>query len=310
MATGGTAPPLIMASHSHPLLDQESTVSSPLSSPQAEGHDADPDDLDRKSTPSDDDELSKPNPPRADSPTNATHEDSDLSDLETNSSEAETERLYHTPRKINAQSGNTASIANLEHTGSENHTCTFQISPSKLHEQIQVGVEADSGEEDNDEAPPTSRLQSDDSSVARKRKRSPLVLIDHTDVSEPPRKRSGSILDAKDESSSLSKPAGSTSDKSAEQSGDDDDSESLATKDTHDVVKIAPVRSKSKRSHAKKRKESQERSPEEAQDNGGPLPDEDQPAEDEPIATAEVDEEARHEEECKAKSPPATTTWD
>lgn len=304
MATGGTAPPLIMASHSHSLLDQESTVSSPLSSPQAEAHDAEVEDLDVKSTPSYDDDLEKPTLPRVDSPANGTHEESDLSDLETNDSEAETERLYDTPRKINAQSANTLPMADGQYKGSEKNTRTLQISPSKLQVQLRSGAEADSGDDDNDEPPQSSRAQSDDSSTARKRKRSPPLLLNHAEVDEPPRKRSGSILDATDETSLLSKLGELAGEKSAEHSGDDDDSENLATKITEPVVKIATVRAKSKRSHQKKRKESEESIPEQAQDTEGHLPDEEHPTEDEPVATAEIDEEARHEEECKAKTIP------
>lgn len=288
-----------MASHSHSLLDQASTVSSPLSSPQAEAHDAEVEDLDVKSTPSYDDDLEKPILPRADSPANGIHEESDLSDLETNDSEAETERLYDTPRKINAQSANTLPVADGQYKGSERNMRNLQISPSKLQVQLRAGGGPDSGEDDNDEPPQSSRAQSDDSSTARKRKRSPPLLVDHADDNEPPRKRSGSILDATDETSSLSKLGELTGDKSAEHSGDDDDSENVATKVAETVVKMAPVRAKSKRSHQKKRKESEESIPEQAQDPEGPLPDEEHPLEDEPVATAEIDEEARHEEECK-----------
>ncbi|CAN8099047.1 unnamed protein product [Discula destructiva] len=302
MATGGTAPALVMASQSHSLLDQDSTVSSPLSSPQVEGHDADPEDLDMKSNPSDDDdELDKPKLPRADSPANVTHDESDLSDLETNDSEAETERLYDTPRKINHQAGNTASIADGQPRGSEKHTHTLQISPSKLQGQVQAGLEADSAEDDNDEPPQSSRIESDGSAVARKRKRSLPLLLDHNDANEPPRKRSSSITDPKDDTSSLSKPTDSIGNKSAEHSGDEDDSESLATKGADEIIKVAPSRAKSKRSHTKKRKGSEARSPQEARDTESHLLDDDQPAEDEPIATAELDEEARHEEELEKK---------
>lgn len=305
MATGGTAPPLIMASHSHSLLDQDSTVSSPLSSPQAEAHDAEEvEDLDVKSTPSYDGDLEKPILPRADSPTNGTHEESDLSDLETNDSEAETERLYDTPRKLNGQSANTLPIADTHYKVPEKNTRTLQISPSKLQVHLRADGAADSGEDDNDEPPQSSRAQSDDSSTARKRKRSSPLRLDQTEAQGPARKRSGSILDATAETSSLCKLGELTSEKSAEHSGDDEDGENLATKMAEAVVKIAPVRAKSKRSHQKKRKQSEDSIPDQAQDPEGHIPDEEHPLEDEPIATAEVDEEAKHEEECKGKIVP------
>lgn len=297
MATGSTAPSIVMTTHSHSHLDQASTVSSPLSSPQAEGHDAEAEDLDMKSTPSDDGHLDKPNNPRADSPDNATHDESDLSELETNDSEAETERLYDTPRKINTLSGNAASIADED----KEHNRTIHISPSKLQDHLRGGAEPDSGEEDNDEPAQSSRIQSDDSSVARKRKRSPPVLLDHADGNEPPRKRSGSILDANDNTSSISKPTESSGEKSAEPSGEDDDSEEPVAKAADDVVKVAP-RSKSKRSHKKKQKEPDDKPLEAARETEGNAPDEEKSVDDEPVPSAEVDEEARHEEECKGET--------
>lgn len=294
MAIGGTAPPLIMANHSHSLLDQESTISSPLSSPQAEAHDADPEDIDMKSNPSDDDELDKPHLARAESPANAAHDESDLSDLETNDSEAETERLYDTPRKNNAQSGNAATDANGEtKVGDKN----FQKSPSKLQEQIHADVEADSGDDDNDESLPSLVIHSDDGKAARKRKRS--LLLDQSDGNEPARKRSGSVLEPNDETSSLSKPTESTGEKSAEHSGDEEDSEGPATKGVDNIAVTEPVTSKSKRNHTKKRKGLEQGSVQEVAQETEDHAEEEQPVEDEAVATAEVDEEARHEEECK-----------
>lgn len=298
MATGGTAPPLVMANHSHALLDQDSTVSSPLSSPQAEGHEVEPDDIDMKSNPSDDDELEKPTVARAQSPTIATHDDSDLSDLETNDSEAETERLYDTPRKNNAQSSNAVTDTDGEQAKREKNTRAFQRSPSKLQEQIQADVDAESGDDDNDEPLQSTRAQSGDDKAAKKRKRS--LLLDQSDTNEPPRKRSGSILEANDETTSLSKPNDSTGEKSAEHSGNEEDSEGPATRVADDIVKIEPVRSRSKRNNTKKRKNAEEGSVQEAaQETEEHLVEEEQPVEDEPAVTAEIDEEARHEEESK-----------
>lgn len=300
MATGGTAPPLIMANHSHSLLDQDSTVSSPLSSPQAEGQDVEPDDIDMKSNPSDDEELhNKTTLTGAESPANATHDESDLSDLETNDSEAETERLYDTPRKNNAQSSTAATDADSEQKLRDKNTRAFQRSPSKLQEQIQAGVEADSGDDDNDEQPLQSkRIHSDDDKTAKKRKRS--LLQAQADANEPPRKRSGSILEANDETSPLSKPTESTGEKSAEHTGDEEDSEAPAIRGADEVVRIEPVRSRSKRNNTKRRKGLEENLAQEvAEETEEHTVGEEQPGEDEPVATAEIDEEARHEEESE-----------
>lgn len=298
MATGGTAPPLAMANHSHSLLDQDSTVSSPLSSPQAEGQDVEPDDIDMKSNPSDDEGLDKPTLSRAESPANVTHDESDLSDLETNDSEAETERLYDTPRKNNAQISTAATDANSEQKAHDKNTRTFPKSPSKLQEQIQADVEAESGDDENDEPPQSKRIHGDDDKTAKKRKRS--LLQDQADVSEPARKRSGSILEANDETSSLSKPTESTDEKSAEHSGDEENNEAPTTRGADDAVKIESVRSRSKRNSTRKRKGLEEDlAPEVAEEPEEHLVEEEQPAEDEPVATAEIDEEARHEEESE-----------
>ncbi|KAJ4394270.1 Transcriptional regulatory protein [Gnomoniopsis smithogilvyi] len=301
MATGGTAPPLVMANHSHPLLDQDSTVSSPLSSPQAEGQDIEPDDIDMKSHPSDDEELDKPTLARAESPANATHDESDLSDLETNDSEAETERLYDTPRKNNAQSSTEVTNATSETKLRDKTNRAFQRSPSKLQEQLQAGVEADFGDDDHDDSLQSKRIQSDDDKIVKKRKRS-MLLQDQADANEPARKRSGSVLEANDETSSLSKPAESTGEKSAEHSGDEEDSEAPAIRSADDVVKIEPVRSRSKRNTTKKRKGLEEDLAQEvAEETEEHIVEEERPVEDEPVATAEIDEEARHEEEMERK---------
>lgn len=147
MATGGTAPPITMANPSHSLLDPDSTVSSPLSEMG---------DVDMNSPHSDDDdELVKPERGRAGGPANHTsHDDSDsnLSDIETNDSEAETLKLHNTPRKSNiGQSNITASSMEVEQNSpSEKASRTFQRSPSKLQEQIRADLEAESGDEDGD----------------------------------------------------------------------------------------------------------------------------------------------------------------
>ncbi|KAJ0121757.1 hypothetical protein J7T55_008924 [Diaporthe amygdali] len=154
MATGGTAPPIAMTNHPHSLLDQDSTVSSPLS--EVEDKDAEPDemDIDVNSNHSDGDEPPKPENGRAHDPAaQPPHDDSDsnLSEIETNDSEAETERLYDTPRKNNAQTSDLVSSAKIDPKQSPSKAARpFQRSSSKLQGQTQPGVRVESGGDDND----------------------------------------------------------------------------------------------------------------------------------------------------------------
>ncbi|POS79545.1 hypothetical protein DHEL01_v202075 [Diaporthe helianthi] len=151
MATGGTAPPITMANHPHSLLDQDSTVSSPLS--EVEDKDAEPDDMDidMNSNRSDGDEPSNPENGRAHDPAvQPPHDDSDsnLSEIETNDSEAETERLYDTPRKNNIHPADSISNAKIDKRRSPVKTArTFQRSSSKFKAKSQ---DDESGGDGND----------------------------------------------------------------------------------------------------------------------------------------------------------------
>lgn len=154
MATGGTAAPLAMANPPHSLLDQDSNVSSPLS--EVEDRDADPDDMDidTHSNHTDGVDPLDSGKDRAQGPAHPPRDDSEsnLSDIETNDSEAETERLYDTPRKNNSQAGNMTTVPNLESKQSPlNPNRTYQRSPSKLQSQVQARIEAESGDDDNDD---------------------------------------------------------------------------------------------------------------------------------------------------------------
>lgn len=243
MASGGTAAPIAMSNPPRPLLDQDSTVSSPLSEVM-------------NSTHSDGDEFERPDHSHTeDTSKPPAHDDSDsnLSDLETNDSEAETERLYDSPRRNHLQP-NIASAGNNEQLSTSNKVLNaFQRSPSKLQEQVRAGVATESGDDDNDDlsedhqdaddeekgSRATSEIDnekivgsstrkslrnqrnktqdsrlaagsaatgsnSDDSSAeTRKRKRSPLA--DPSNAVEPNRNRGGSPTEAGDETSSLSK---------------------------------------------------------------------------------------------------------
>lgn len=242
MATGGTEAPIAMSNPPHSLLDQDSTVSSPLSEVM-------------NSTHSDGDEFEKPDPVHTDDkPKPLLHDDSDsnLSDLETNDSEAETERLYDTPRRNHLQSNNTISTANSEPLSASARTL-LSIQRRKLQEQSRPTAAAESGDEDKDELSEDqhdaddedkgSRAHSEvdndkivgtstrkslrnqrnkpqelragagsaaggsnsDDSSAETRKRKRLPLTGPSDAVEPARKRGGSPTEPSDETSSLSK---------------------------------------------------------------------------------------------------------
>lgn len=337
MATGSTAPPIIMANPSHSLLDQESTVSSPLSEIM-DGHEMDVD--------SDSDELSKHERHGADAPADhLSHEsDSNLSEIETNDSEAETERLDVTPRKNKSgQSNITAAGANSEQNSSADKSSrTFQRSPSKLQEQIRADVAAESesgdGDLDDDDEDKGSEARSDtegarfftrsshslskktqeahivasstaigshssdgSSADSRKRKRTP--LLDHSNINNQSRKRAGSAIEPGDETSSLSKMLSEDLEPIKSTAGKSDEEMQEAEDVAESVEKQSENLSrpkKSKRSNTKKRKGSEEEITEEAHEG-------EEPAEEAPAAEdehVEVDEEAqeaahRNEEECK-----------
>lgn len=154
MATSGTAPPIAMANPPHSLLDQDSNVSSPLS--EVEDKDGEPDDMDMDMHSNHTDSIDPldTGKGRAPAPAHPPHDDSEsnLSDIETNDSEAETERLYDTPRKNNTQAGNISTVANDDTKQSPvNPNRTFQRSPSKLQSQTQAGIEPESYDEDNED---------------------------------------------------------------------------------------------------------------------------------------------------------------
>lgn len=362
MATGGTAPPIAMANHPHSLLDQDSTVSSPLS--EVEDKDAEPDDMDidMNSNHSDGDEPPNPENGRAHDPAvQPPHDDSDsnLSEIETNDSEAETERLYDTPRKTNTRPSDSISNAKIDKRRSPDKAAhTFQRSSSKLQSKTQ-GEE--SGGDDNDglsddrhdaddedkgstvdsepdsekeegatraKASQNQRTKSQESHIiasstlagsgsdnsladSKKRKRSPVA--ERSDSNQPLRKRTASIPEPGDESSSLSKIESEDvalsnimGNKSAEHTADEDDEETTIKNagDIADSVERPTIEvskpKKSKRS-TKKRKASSETA-EEAHEGEEPTATPIQTVEDEQ-AEAGVDEEAeavhKNEEERK-----------
>ncbi|KAL1865473.1 Transcriptional regulatory protein [Diaporthe australafricana] len=367
MATGGTAPPIAMANHPHSLLDQDSTVSSPLS--EVEDKDAEPDDMeiDVNSTHSDADEPPNHENGRAHDPAaQPPHDDSDsnLSEIETNDSEAETERLYDTPRKNNTQPGDPIPSAKTHPKQSPDKPAhVFQRSSAKLQGQTQVDAGAESGGDDNDglsddrhdaddedkgstvdseadsekeeggtreKVPQTQRTKSQESHIiasstlagsgsdnslldSRKRKRSPVT--EQSDSNQPLRKRTASIPEIGDESSSLSKIESEDvalsnimGNKSAEHTADEDDEET-ATKNAVDIADSVErptneiIKPKKSKRSTKKRKASSETA-EEANEGEEPTATPVQTVEDEQ-AEGGVDEEAeaahKNEEEMEKK---------
>lgn len=166
MATGDTAPPLALSSPPPPLLDNSpSNLSSPLSDVEdkdAEVEEADMDMRDHNTmhgTP-------KRNGIDGDVDSDAASEsddDSKLSEVDINDSEAETERLYDTPPKISAARDivNTAGDDAGRRRLTDRRDRVFERSPSKLQQLLQAGIEvegansaqnsASEAEEDNDD---------------------------------------------------------------------------------------------------------------------------------------------------------------
>ncbi|KAK3309658.1 Sds3-like-domain-containing protein [Chaetomium strumarium] len=165
MATGGTAPPLALSSPPPPLRDNSpSNLSSPLSEPGEEKDEyGDESELDTH------DNNHDHNTPTRNAPDDLEQDaasesdnDSKLSEVDVNDSEAETERLYDTPPK----NGSARDIVNTaadvgQKRFTDRRDRVFERSPSKLHQQLradidteQVGNGRNSGpedEEDNDD---------------------------------------------------------------------------------------------------------------------------------------------------------------
>lgn len=174
MATGDTALPLALSSPPQHLLDNSpSNLSSPLSEVEDKYYDEHEEpDLDMV----DDDSHTHSTPKRngahggADSDVvSEPDEDSKLSEVDVNDSEAETERLYDTPPK----NGATRDIVNsTDGTGIRRFTDrrerAFERSPSKLQQQLKADMEAEAvangtntgSEEEEEEA------EDDDASMA------------------------------------------------------------------------------------------------------------------------------------------------
>lgn len=331
MATGGTAPPIIMANNTHSLLDQDSTVSSPLSD-LMDSHEMEVD--------SDDEDLRKPEHAHADGPAHPPSHDTNsdsLSDIDTNDSEAETERLDITPRKgTNGQSIATAASANNQQEPSvDKITRAFQRSPSKLQEQIRADVEAESGGDDDlsdqhdvdDEDRASAASSSDegtakksktsqslrkksqeshivasstavgsrsDSSVeSRKRKRSPLP--DQSNANVQPRERSGSAVGPSAETSPLSKMLSEdlapTHSTEGKSSGEDEDTAMIDVEDVAESVEKPTIEPSRPKKSKRANTKKRKASEEEVPEEAPGV--EELPAEEVADETVEVDEEAQ-----------------
>lgn len=146
MATGDTALSLALSSPPPPLLQHSpSDVSSPLSDVEDKHGDPDDMDLDMTSNHSQHREASvrTDNRDGADSDLGAeTDDESKLSDVDINDSEAETERLYDTPPKdrVSRDIVDTAGEPGTRQF-TDRHDRTFERSPSKLQQQIKADYE-------------------------------------------------------------------------------------------------------------------------------------------------------------------------
>jgi len=171
MATGGTAPPLALPSSPLPLLDDSpSNLSSPLS--DVEDKDANPDEMDLDMQ---DNGSGRPGTPKRhrgdageDSDTDpASDEESKLSEMDINDSEAETERLYDTPLKNGAVRdvlGDTGEAGGRQFVDRRGRV--FERSPSKLQQQLQAEIDAENAPSDNDSLSDAEDEEDDDASVA------------------------------------------------------------------------------------------------------------------------------------------------
>ncbi|GAB1310162.1 Transcriptional regulatory protein [Madurella fahalii] len=171
MATGDTAPPLALSSPPPPLLDNSpSNLSSPLSDVEDKDADVEEADMDMR-----DHSIMHGTPKRngidGDADSDAASEsddDSKLSEVDINDSEAETERLYDTPPK----NGATRDIVNTvsDDAGHRRFTArrdrVFERSPSKLQQLLQAGIEAEGANSAQNSASEAEEDNDDDVSMA------------------------------------------------------------------------------------------------------------------------------------------------
>jgi hypothetical protein len=217
------------------LLDNSpSNLSSPLSEPEDKDISGDEADMDLRAQ---SDDLNTPNRrgSRGDPSTDASESDDDskLSEVDVNDSEAETERLYNTPPKNGAARDTIDSAGSAGHRRfTDRRGRIFERSPSKLHQQLRADVDTeetnirrDFGSEAEEESgdvpsserelgsakrpPPTSPSLAKKSQVvpandttapqpsrqnsADSRKRKRSPVAEHSESDLPLKKRTGSI---------------------------------------------------------------------------------------------------------------------
>ncbi|KAK4193522.1 Sds3-like-domain-containing protein [Podospora australis] len=171
MATGDTALPLALSSPPQHLLDNTSNLSSPLSEVEDKYDDdheeADLDMIDENShthsTPKRNGAHGGPDSDLASEP----EEDSKLSEVDVNDSEAETERLYDTPPK----NGATRDIVNpVDGTGIRRFTDrrerAFERSPSKLQQQLKADMDAEAVANGNNDGSEEEEEEAEDDDVS------------------------------------------------------------------------------------------------------------------------------------------------
>ena len=158
MATGDTAISIHLTTRPQALADpSDSNISSPLS--DVEDKDADGEDMDidlnnghADEKMHDDHESEGGRDSASHAATDDEDDESNLSEIDVNDSEAETERLYDTPRK-NTDIRDTVIISNETTNGGTPgpRERLFERSPSKLQQQIQADVDAENAREEEDD---------------------------------------------------------------------------------------------------------------------------------------------------------------
>ncbi|KAK3328945.1 Sds3-like-domain-containing protein [Apodospora peruviana] len=171
MATGDTAPPLALSSSPPPLLDHSpSNLSSPLS--DVEDKDGSPEEMDldvhmrgsgRHGTPKRNEDADD----AVSDPDSESDDESKLSEVDVNDSEAETERLYDSPRKSDGVRDilNAASeVRNRQFVDRRDRA--FERSPSKLQQQIQADLDAENAASNDNSLSDADEVEDDDASLA------------------------------------------------------------------------------------------------------------------------------------------------
>ncbi|KAL2263442.1 hypothetical protein VTK26DRAFT_6740 [Humicola hyalothermophila] len=210
MAAGDTVPSLALSSPPPPLLDNTpSDVSSPLSDVEDKDADVDEADLDIRDhssthgTPKRDSAANNPDPDAA-----SDSDESKLSEVDINDSEAETERLYDTPPKNGVGRGIVNTAGDARHRRFTNRRDrVFERSPSKLHQQLQADIDPEDvtsgrnspfeGEDDDEDDISVASSEPAPRAAKEQRLSSPTLAkkgqaVSSADTTTPPLTRKGS----------------------------------------------------------------------------------------------------------------------